>query len=191
MDEVSDDEIRAETDRIVTGLMASDPDAVEEVAGWARVVAGHHAWGFETPEDIVQDTLLALIRNVRERRFSGGNLRAYVRRVAKNQCISSYRKARTRGVQVPLNGDAPGVSKTVSPGGEDMERSAMAHRILESLDETCRHLITLAYFQGLSRREIAERLGISETAAKVRLFRCIERARAMQAGERGPSASRG
>jgi DNA-directed RNA polymerase specialized sigma24 family protein len=41
----------------------------------------------------------------------------------------------------------------------------------------------MAYFYGFSRIEIAGRLGISEGATKVRLFRCVERVRGMYRAE--------
>jgi RNA polymerase sigma-70 factor (ECF subfamily) len=166
-----------DADRIAAAFLHDEREAVVTVTAWARAVADHRAWGFETPDDIVQEVLLALVRNFRGGRFVGGDLRAYVRRITKNICVSSYRKARTRGTAVPLEEAAATVPGT---DGEDAVRRAEVKRILAGLDEPCRRLITLAYLHGLSRKEIARRFAISEGAAKVRLFRCLERARAMQ-----------
>lgn len=169
-----------EHDSLVSRLLNGEPEAVATVAGWARGVARHRAWGFTTPEDISQETLLALVRGLREGRFVGGDLRAYVRRIAKNISISGYRRARRRRTQLLPNDDVPEPGDVGS--AERLEHRTMARRILAGLDEACRQLILLAYYQGYSRREIAEQLGVSEGATKVRLFRCIERARAIQAG---------
>lgn len=164
------------TDRIVAGFLANETDAIALVAGWARDVARYRAWGFEEPEDLVQEVLLAVVRNLRDERFVAGDLRAYVRRIAKNVCISSYRRARTRGVEAPLD---EGLQAT-GGDGRSLERRAMLTRILASLDDACRRMIAQAYYYGLSRKEIAARWGISVTAAKVRLFRCLEKARMLQ-----------
>ena len=163
---------------VVAALLANKSEAVFTVTGWARSVIAHRVWGFESSDDIVQETLLALLRNLREGRFTGGNLRAYVRRIAKNLCISRHRKIRGRGAHLPLEEDAPVAS--ASGTAKAMECAVMVGRILRGLDEACRRLMVLAYIEGLSRREIAVRLGISEAAAKVRLFRCLEKARAQQ-----------
>jgi len=56
--------------------------------------------------------------------------------------------------------------------------------ILENLDDTCRRLIISAYLHGLSRKEIAQQLDISVGATKVRLFRCLEKARKVSSGHR-------
>jgi len=160
-------------------LLANEPGAIATAARWAREITRHHAWGFESPEDVAQETLLALVRNLRDGRFTSGDFRAYVRRIAKNISISSYRRARVRATTIPLEED---MQPAAAGADARVEHGASVGRILAGLDETCRRLIALAYLYGLSRREIAGRLGISEGAAKVRLFRCLERARASQAG---------
>lgn len=165
---------------IADGFLDSHPPTVALVTEWVRVVAAHRAWGFDSPEDIVQDALLALLCNLRKQRFQQGDLRAYVRRITKNLCVSSYRKARTRRGHVPVTDETP--APAASTGALSLERTSMARRVLDGLDEPCRELIIQAYLRGFSRREIAARLGISETAAKVRLFRCLERARSQLEG---------
>jgi RNA polymerase sigma-70 factor (ECF subfamily) len=145
------------------------------MAGWARSVAVHGAWGFETPDDVVQSTLLALVQNFRDGRFKGGNLRAYVQRITMNMCISNYRRARARGEHVPLEDTTPAPASRAS--GEDTERRVMLNRILDRLGKNCRQIVIMAYVQGYNRKEVGERLGISEQAARVKLFRCIHKAR--------------
>jgi RNA polymerase sigma-70 factor, ECF subfamily len=167
-------------DEIVAEFLRNDPASIRLLASWARDVASHRAWGFETPEDIVQATLLALLSNLREGGFTGGDLRAYVRRIAKNLCVSSYRRARVRRTNVSLE-DNPSAA-AVATRDLDPERSALLKRVLDRLDRGSRDTIEMAYFWGLSRKEMAQRLGVSEGAAKVRLFRSLERARALVEG---------
>jgi RNA polymerase sigma-70 factor (ECF subfamily) len=134
-------------------------------------------WGFETSEDIVQATLLAVVQNLRDGRFKGGDLRAYVRRIAKNMCITSYRRLKSRGEHVSLDRapDPPAPDTTAS----DLERRVTLDRVLDRLNPGCREIILFAYVQGFSRKEIGDRLGISEESARVKLFRCIKNARAL------------
>jgi RNA polymerase sigma factor (sigma-70 family) len=166
------------TEAIVAGLLSSSSEAVGIVARWAQEVALHRAWGFERPEDLVQTALLALVQNLRDGRFVGGDLRAYVRRITKNICVSSYRRARVRGPAVGLEEDGA-MARAAAAGGAEIESQAMVRRILLLLDPPCRQLIAWAYLHGHDRREIAGRLGISEGATRVRLSRCLERARAV------------
>jgi RNA polymerase sigma factor (sigma-70 family) len=161
----------------IEDFLAGRPEGVRQVASWARAVAAHGAWGFETPEDVVQATLLAVLNNLRVGHFTGGDFRAYVRRIAKNMCITDYRRLKRRGEHVSLD-DVPGVADTRT-SAERAERLTMLDWILERLHEGCRQIILLAYVEGLSRKEIANHLGISEGAARVKLFRCIQNARQM------------
>jgi RNA polymerase sigma factor (sigma-70 family) len=164
---------------VVAGFLENGPEAVATVSGWVREVVSHRAWGLDSPDDLVQATLLALVCNFRAGRFAGGDLRAYVRRIAKNLCVSSYRRRRTRGREIPWDVAGGGEELAVpDPRPEaDAERRVRLERVLGSLGEKCRRLIGRAYVEGWSRREIADDLGISEGAARARLFRCLERAR--------------
>jgi RNA polymerase sigma-70 factor (ECF subfamily) len=167
----------AADEALIAAFLASRPDAVRDVSGWIRSVTAHRAWGFDDSEDLVQTTLLALVRNLRAGRFAPGDFRAYVRAVAKNICLSSYRKARVRAREVPLeeaDGEADGGPRSAGP---DPGRRAILERVLERLEDACRQILALAYLEDLSRAEIAARLGVSEGAARVRLFRCLEKAR--------------
>jgi RNA polymerase sigma-70 factor (ECF subfamily) len=162
---------------IVQGFLDGRPEDVRQVALWARTVAGHRVWGFETTEDIVQAALLAVVQNLRDGRFDGGDLRAYVRRITKNMCITSYRRLKSRGEHVSLDQTADPLAS--APSGTDLERRIVLERILEKLNQDCREIIVFAYVHGLSRKEIGRRLGISEEAARVKLCRCIKNARTL------------
>ncbi|MBN2070166.1 MAG: sigma-70 family RNA polymerase sigma factor [Candidatus Krumholzibacteriota bacterium] len=168
------------TDMIVQGFIEGHPEHVRRVESWARYVAEHHVWGFETAEDIVQATLLAVVQNLRDGCFKGGDLRAYVRRVAKNMCITSYRRLKSRGDHVSFDSVSDPVSK--QDDGERIESRVMLERMLDRLNQVCREMILRAYVEGFSRKEIGDWLGISEEAARVRLFRCVENARELLRG---------
>lgn len=164
-----------ETAGQIEAFLRGESPTVRLMAGWARSVATHRAWGFETPDDVVQSTLLALVQNFRDGRFKGGNLRAYVQRITMNMCITDYRRSRARGENVPLEDTTPAPATPWS--GEDTERRVILDRILDRLGEKCRRIVVMAYIQGYSRKEVGEQLGITEEAARVKLFRCISKAR--------------
>jgi RNA polymerase sigma factor (sigma-70 family) len=175
-----DESIARESEALAKRYLDGDPESIRTVADWARVVIAHSVWGFENVEDIVQATLLALVQNLREGRFSGGNLRAYVRRIAKNMCISHYRKIQSRGRHVSI--DESGQLSSYSRPGAVVEHRNMIDWIFKRLNEACRKIILLAYVQGYSRREISKRLGITEETTRVRLHRCISSARGLLKG---------
>ena len=51
-------------------------------------------------------------------------------------------------------------------------------RIMESLSERCKEILTLFYFHGQSMQEIAERLGYgSDTVVKSKKYKCLKELR--------------
>ena len=174
-------EIDAASDTLIAGFLQGELSAMRTIAGWAETVARYEAWGFESPEDVVQATMLALVTNFRDGRFAGGNLRSYVRRIAKNYCVTSYRKMRSRGEHVSLDDLTSGLAAV--PAQIDGEDKVSLEAVLDELDDGCRRIVLLAYVQGHTRHEIARQMDISVEAARVRLFRCLQRARAIAQGE--------
>ncbi len=166
-----------ETNKLIQDFLLGRIEAVRTVAEWSRTIAVHKTWGFESPEDVVQATLLALVQNLREGRFQAGDLRAYVRRITKNMCITNYRRIKSRGEHVSLEDANP--HPAVRTSGEQIERNLLIEQILARLGESCRQIIVFAYLKGYSRKEISKHLGISEEAARVKLCRCIQHARAL------------
>ncbi len=169
-------------DLLIKDFLNGGTEATRVFTGWARGIASHRDWGFETIDDIVQSTLLAVVQNLRAGKYASGDLRAYVRRIAKNICISNYRKARTRGVSIPLGG-------TEQPQAKEPRWHSRLDKVLELLEAPCKEIMLLAYLEGYSRAEIGGKLGISAEAARVRLSRCIQKARVF--AMRGPSTDFG
>jgi RNA polymerase sigma factor (sigma-70 family) len=163
-----------DAEAVIRDFLGNEPGTVARLAEWARSTARHRAWGTETPEDVVQSTLLALVDNFRRGRFIGANLEAYVRRIARNQCLDAYRRACVRRSHAEVVQREPPPS---APFGLDPERRVDLRRAFEAMEEACRELVVLAYFYGYSRKEIGRLQRISETLVKVRLFRCLERVR--------------
>jgi RNA polymerase sigma-70 factor (ECF subfamily) len=172
-------------DRLIEAFMEGRIDAIRAVSDLAKSVVQHKVWGFDDAEDIVQATLLALVQNLRAGKYKSGNFPAYVRTIAKNICITDYRRQQARGVHVPLNDDV--YLSTVQNPGKKVERRAALNMVLDRLNKSCRQILLMAYVQGYSRREIAEFLGIKEQAVRVRLFRCAKSARAFLEGPVEPS----
>lgn len=91
---------------------------------------------------------------------------AWARRIATNLALDHLRKARR---EAPLLGE-PADAPRANPGvqRETRERIAAAfHKLAPKL----RVVATLSLIEGVPHREIADALGISDAAVRVRLFR--------------------
>ncbi|HEV2561060.1 MAG TPA: RNA polymerase sigma factor [Rhizomicrobium sp.] len=121
--------------------------------------------------DLVQDVYVrvyAHLFDVREQDFPQ-QPRSFVFTVARNTLINKFRDLRV--VPIETVGDLEGLTvKSDQPGPE---RSVMARdelrRLQHALDELsprCREAFVLRQIEGCSRREIAQRMGLSEATVR-------------------------
>ncbi len=115
------------------------------------------------PDDLVQETFARVVEAQRSAPIA--TAKAFLFTTARNLAIDRVRRDQIIGIE-PLTEierlsvfeDVPGVSETV---GRRQELELLTQAI-QSLPERCRQVLTLRKIYGLSQREIAARLGISE-----------------------------
>lgn len=114
-------------------------------------------------DDVVQESYLKLLRRRTEGnfRFARGTLFT----VARNLALDIFRRRRRApfaadaGELAPhVAADTPGIAETACL---DQELALLAEA-LDTLPPRCREVLVLRKFEGLSHREIAQRLGLSE-----------------------------
>ena len=118
-----------------------------------------------TAEDILQDVFLK-IQGRLDRLRNPAKLQSWLYLLTRNAIIDHYR-TRKETTEVPE-------SLPVEPPENDMEMEelkAAFRRMLYSLPEPYRDALVLTEFEGLTQKELAERLGISLSGAKSRVQR--------------------
>ena len=148
-------------------------------------------WRFADRQAVVQEVLAELVRTVRIRRVvEPGSFLKLVRTVSKNVCVDTYHRER-RSATEPLDLErAAGIPAAGDPEGRmrARERLAALSYVLQRLGNPCRDLWTLVYGERLPSAEVARRLGTTDGNVRVRMHRCLERARTIareHAEERG------
>lgn len=134
-------------------------------------------------EDATQQTFLALIGHIADFRQES-SLATWVLRIATNHALKILRKKRTVKMIAMSDmgseegyGDVPHPefiapwSRTAEEIAQDAEVQAELEKGLEGLDEKYRLVFVLRDIEGLSVRETAEALGLTESSVKVRLLR--------------------
>jgi RNA polymerase sigma-70 factor, ECF subfamily len=118
-------------------------------------------------EDLTSEAFLALQRNLG--RVELGQLPSWLFRVVKNRAIDSWRREK---VERRYASAAPRFEEATTP---EVEPTVPA-RLLESgaLKPVHRLCLHLRYVQGLTRAEVAQQLGLSETQVKGHIQYALE-----------------
>ncbi len=142
----------------------------------------------EAAEDVTSEVFMKALRSFARYDPSRASARTWLLRIARNAVTDHLRALRRRGSlhvsldRVPdLVADIPSQEERVLRQ-ERIERLLNGSRTLKSSDQ---EILSLRYGSGLSNREIAETMGISNNAVAVRLHRALRRLRAaVDAAER-------
>lgn len=122
-------------------------------------------------EDLLQETFFRLLRarEAGQVRFS----RAYLFVAARNTAIDSFRRQRRTAAEAVPEFESAQVPDTAPTQPERMDRQQQLELLkaaLQDLPERCREVNLLRHVEGLSYREIAERLGVSVDTVKSHLL---------------------
>ena len=128
-------------------------------------------------DDIVQETYARLFRERRAGKTF--EARSYLFPVARNVAFDIFRRSRT--IAIGGLGEMAGLGvleerpDAAEAASHDQELDLL-HEAIQLLPERCREIFALRRLQGLSHREIATKLGISENTVDAQLcnalFRC-------------------
>jgi RNA polymerase sigma factor (sigma-70 family) len=174
-------------DELVAGVRAGDDRAFEQlydryhrrIAAYINGMVGDHG----RSEEIAQDVFISALRRMRETDRPLA-FKPWVYEIAKNACIDQFRRSR-RAEEISYDvdegmGAAESSRYTVSSIEPD---DAVAQKLqLENLrgafgglSETHHEILVMRELEGLSYREIGERLGLSRPSVESTLFRARRR----------------
>lgn len=128
----------------------------------------HYVSDLETAEDVVQDCFLGLLGK------NPDSPKAYLYAAVRNRCIDCLRR------EAAASNAATGLNDTATdePAMEDIiarsESEARLWSIVESLPKQRRRCLLMAKRDGLSYKEIAEELGLSERTVRNHISRALE-----------------
>jgi RNA polymerase sigma-70 factor (ECF subfamily) len=132
----------------------------------------------EDAKDVLQDTLLAMARSVRDFR-GASSMSTWLYRIARSFCIKKRRRGRSvaAGSLSSDSGHGSGVLQVADPGRnpeeavENREVEALLARAISGLAPMYREVLVLRDLEGLSAAQVAEILDVSIESVKSRLHR--------------------
>ena len=146
-----------------------------QIYNLALRMSGHR----EDARDITQETFIKVFNSLSAFRFEAG-FKTWLYRIASNSCLDYMRRLNrdsARRIERPPE-DLPDPLELVPAGGPGPEESIIKResreavkKALESLPDAYRLPLVMHHYQGLSYREIASVLDISEKTVGTRLYR--------------------
>jgi RNA polymerase sigma-70 factor (ECF subfamily) len=128
----------------------------------------------EIAKDVVQETF-AKTWDYLAKGKKVDHMRAFLYRVANNLIVDTVRRKRSVSLDNMIEADGFEVKDETTTDPGNVSDGRMAVKLLESLDEIYRTVVTMRFIDGLSPKEIAQALNISENVVSVRLYRGVER----------------
>lgn len=167
----------------MTAAVAGDAEAyralLEDIArGLRAMLARRFDHSLPELEDIVQESLLA-IHLKRHTWVQGELVGPWVAAIARHKAIDAFRR-RGRRAELPL--DDLDLADPQSEGEEVARDSHDVASLLGRLDDRQRAIVQAVSLEGLSTREAAERLSMSEGALRVALHRSLKKLAALYRG---------
>jgi RNA polymerase sigma factor (sigma-70 family) len=171
--------MRPEDAQLVAHYLEGDADAHATVEGWLASASRPFRrrlgprW-----EDVAQDIRLEITRLLGQGTFRGeSSLKTYLWRVACHTCLDRLR-AQSRWLWTEIDAlpewEADAILTDPAPALEQ-EAKDLLMRVVEQVPEECRKMWAMV-LEGLSYREMSQRVGVSEGALRVRVLRCRKRA---------------
>jgi RNA polymerase sigma factor (sigma-70 family) len=163
------------------GLLEERPRALEEIRGWVAAMIYGAGWGLSDPEAAIQDVSLRVLHLGRTGRIrTDTDFKSFVLTIARHTCTDTYRRERLRdSIEAPPPVIEPRASAGRDPHQalEERERLELLRFVFQALPEECRRLWRWVYGDGMAAAQVAERLGVSAVNARVRVHRCLKKAR--------------
>jgi RNA polymerase sigma factor (sigma-70 family) len=137
----------------------------------------HHCFpSLVDADDVVQESFLRVLRA-----RIAGKLRSpkgLLFRAAHNAAIDVFRRSRTVSLEAVEEFEGPAASAQAPAAAESVSRQEELDLLMEAIDSLprrCREVLRLRKIHGLSHKEIALRMGISERTVNVQVGKGVRR----------------
>lgn len=122
----------------------------------------------EAAKDIFQKTFIQAFEH--RSQYSGGNFRAWLYKIALNCARYEIRNQKRRNA-FAVQSDVELLRSRSITIPEEMADVAIIREAMQRLSDEDREILELRYIEGLSYRDIAAIMGLTESHARVRVFR--------------------
>ena len=159
-------------ERIAAGDTAAEAELAAYFGPRIRAFVASRASGRDFAEEVVQETMMALICSLREGRLrESDSLAGFAYGIARNRLADAIRKdARRRTVPIPEDFDCPSPVASQEP---DLVSAARSR--IETMEPTDRKILWMTLIDWFKPGEVAAAVGISADAVRQRKSRALKK----------------
>ncbi len=128
----------------------------------------------ELAADLCAQVFLKALQRLGDYTFQGVPFSAWLFRIAANEVAQHFRQAQKARIVSMEEGGLHTLTDEVAEDNSEAQRAALL-QAMQTLKESELALIEMRFFEQRSFREIADILGITESNAKVKTYRILER----------------
>ncbi len=174
---------------LMSRLRAGDKSVVEEIerryGAELRLFCQRMVYNETLAEDLVQDVLMTCCR-VDQDSQPAGSLRGWLYRVARNRAIDELRKMHAKARLSALQSSRQTwahpvvpIDPLTTPAGKVVKRDRVqrVQMAIDAMDDDLREVVILYFYQGLSRAEVSEAIGLTISGVKARLAKAARQLR--------------
>jgi RNA polymerase sigma-70 factor, ECF subfamily len=166
---------------LLTRLRAREEAALGELydrlSPWVLGVAYRVLGDADEAEEVLSDVFVQVWRRIDQHDALRGPLTPWVLSIARNRALDLLRRRRrwwrkaerVERAQAAEAPEAPSMAESTEASVPGWPVHRAVHQALAALPEEQRHVVLLAYFEGLSHSEIAQRTGDPLGTVKTRL----------------------
>jgi RNA polymerase sigma-70 factor, ECF subfamily len=171
---------------IVARIRTGDVAAFEEIFRTHFDLLFRVANSILRAPDVAEDVVCEVFADVYRRRESweiSTTIEAYLVRAVRYRALNAIRRTRRESARhshlvsdrdyVVLAGEEPAADEALIQAEESATRGSLVRSAIEELSDEARTLITLRWERGMSISEIAEVLGTTEPAVRMRMTRIV------------------
>jgi RNA polymerase sigma factor (sigma-70 family) len=163
-------------EEIINDYLAGARGAFNLVTDWIRAVVHRRAsTDGISGEDIIADARVKVFLNLKSGSFKfDAPLKSYVQAIAQYTIADTFRdRERARKYTARLYYESP---QHFDPTDEIIHEDQLQYllRVMNTLGDECRQIWEMVFREGLTYKDIAARMNMTEGAARVKAFRCKE-----------------
>jgi RNA polymerase sigma-70 factor (ECF subfamily) len=176
-------------DSLMARLQEGDSSAIAEIDSRfgteLRLFCQRMVYNESLAEDIVQDVLMRCC-HLDEASRPTGSLRGWLYRLVRNRSVDELRRMRPKARLSALQSSqhiwataAVPIDPGTTPAGRAVktDRARRVQLAIDAMEESLRDVVIMYFFQGLSRAEVSEVIGLSLSGTKARLSKATKHLR--------------